>query len=273
VVAKNTDTSGVNLDQLVSIIMPAKDTGKYIAAAIESVIAQDYRWWELLVVDDQSLDRTAEIVKEYAAADSRIMYLSLGAGGPTGASAARNHATRISRGRYIAFLDSDDIWYPNKLSIQLGALDSHKAAVCYSEYKRMSEDGIVGKRAVHIPASTCYKELLKSNVIGCLTAMYDTTATGKAFLPEVTVESFHYFEDYAMWLRIARQLTDRREVFVGVQEPLAIYRLRRGSISHRKWKAAQYTWRVYRRIEGLPLHTAIYYFCHYAVEGFKKYLI
>jgi teichuronic acid biosynthesis glycosyltransferase TuaG len=114
---------------------------------------------------------------------------------------------------------------------------------------------------------------LKSNVIGCLTAIYDTTAAGKTLLPEVTAESLHYFEDYAMWLRIAREVTDRRKVFVGVQEPLANYRLRRGSISHRKWKAAQYTWRVYRRIERLPLHAAIYYFCHYAVQGLRKYSI
>jgi len=273
VVAKNTDTSGVNLDQLVSVIMPAKDTGKYIAAAIESVIAQDYPWWELLVVDDQSRDGTAEIVKGYAAGDSRIRYLPLSAGGPTGASAARNHATRKSRGRYIAFLDSDDIWYPNKLSIQLGALKSHKAALCYSGYKKMSEDGTVGKRAVQVPASTCYKELLKSNVIGCLTAIYDTTAAGKALLPEVTSKSLHYFEDYAMWLRIARGLNDRRKMFVGIQEPLAIYRLRSGSISYRKWRAARYTWRVYRHIERLPLHAAIYYFCHYAVQGLRKYSI
>ena len=253
--------------------MPAKNTGDYIAAAIESVIAQDYPTWELLIADDHSSDDTAKIVRGYAAGDSRIRYLPLSAGGPTGASAARNHATRMSRGRYIAFLDSDDIWYPNKLSIQLGALESHKAALCYSGYKKMSEDGTVRRRAVQVPATTCYRELLKSNVIGCLTAIYDTTAAGKAFLPEVTAKSLHYFEDYAMWLRIGRELNDGREVFVGIQQPLAIYRVRKGSISHRKWKAAQYTWRVYRRIECLPLHTAIYYFCHYAVHGFKKYAI
>jgi teichuronic acid biosynthesis glycosyltransferase TuaG len=263
----------VKMGQLVSVIMPAQDTGNYIGAAIESVIAQDYPCWELLVVDDRSRDDTAEIAKLYAARDPRVKYLSLALGGPTGASAARNYATRMSRGRYIAFLDSDDVWYSNKLSIQLRALESHKAAVCYSGYRKMSEDGTVGERAVEVPASTCYEELLKSNVIGCLTAIYDTTAAGKTLLPEVTAEFLHYFEDYAMWLRIAREVTDRRKVFVGVQEPLANYRLRRGSISHRKWKAAQYTWRVYRRIERLPLHAAIYYFCHYAVQGFRKYSI
>jgi teichuronic acid biosynthesis glycosyltransferase TuaG len=267
------NTSVAIPDRLVSVVMPAKDTGNYIASAIESVVAQDYPWWELLVVDDQSRDGTTEIVKGYAARDSRIKYLSMAAGGPTGASAARNHATRTSRGRYIAFLDSDDVWYPNKLSTQLGALQSHKAALCYSGYRKMSEDGTVGERAIQVPASTSYRELLKSNVIGCLTAIYDTKAAGKVFLPEVTAESCHYFEDYAMWLRIARELTNEKKAFVGVQEPLAIYRLRRGSISYRKWKAAQYTWRVYRRIECLPLHAAIYYFCHYAVEGFKKYAI
>jgi glycosyltransferase involved in cell wall biosynthesis len=270
---KIANMSRMNLDQLVSIVMPAKNAGNYIGAAIESVIAQDYPWWELLVVDDQSRDSTADIVRGFAAEDSRIRCLSLSAGGPTGASAARNHATRISRGRYIAFLDSDDIWYFNKLSIQLRALESHKAALCYSGYRKMSEDGIVGKRVVKVPASTCYSELLKSNVIGCLTAIYDTTAAGKVLLPEVTAESFHYFEDYAMWLRIARELTDRRGVIVGVQEPLAIYRLRKGSISYRKWRAARYTWRVYRRIECLPLHAAIYYFCHYAAQGLRKYSI
>jgi len=137
----------------------------------------------------------------------------------------------------------------------------------------MSEDGIVGKRVVKVPASTCYSELLKSNVIGCLTAIYDTTAAGKVLLPEVTAESSHYFEDYATWLRIARELTDGRKTFVGLQEPLAIYRLRKGSISYCKWRAARYTWRVYRHIECLPLHAAIYYFCHYAAHGLRKYSI
>jgi glycosyltransferase involved in cell wall biosynthesis len=273
VVAKNRNTSPMNLNQLVSVIMPAKDTGNYIAAAIESVIAQDYLAWELLVVDDHSRDRTAEIVKGYAARDSRILYLPLDARGSTGVSAARNHATRMSRGRYLAFLDSDDIWYPTKLSTQLGALEAHKAPLCYSGYRKMSEDGTVARRAVQVPATICYWELLKSNVIGCSTAIYDTTAAGKVLLPEATGQCSPYFDDYAMWLRIARELNETRGFFVGIQEPLALYRLRRGSISNDKWRAARYTWRVYRHMEGLSLLSSLYYFCHYAVHGSKKYFM
>ncbi len=259
-------------DALVSVIMPAKDAGRYIEAAIESVVAQDYRSWELLAIDDHSLDHTADIIKAYAARDPRVVYSPMPAGAK-GVAAARNYGIRLARGRYIAFLDSDDIWDSRKLSIQLGAMKSRGAALCYCAYRKMYEDGSVGSGAVEVPQSTAYGDLLRSNVIGCSTAVFDASVVGKIFMPEVATESAHYFEDYATWLRIARELDKKDEPFVGINQPLVIYRVRKGSISQDKLRAARYTWRVYRRIEGISLHRAIYYFCHYAVRGFRKYLI
>lgn len=263
----------MNPDRLVSVIMPAKDSGRYIEAAIESVVAQEYPWWELLVIDDHSVDQTAEITISYSARDPRVVHLPLGAADAKGAAAARNHGISQARGRYIAFLDSDDLWYPKKLSIQLAALESRNAVLCYSGYRKMYDDGSVGRGVIQVPQTTSYSDLLNSNVIACSTVVFDTSVVGKIFVPEVVAESAHYFEDYAMWLRIARKLVKRERSFVGINEPLVIYRVRKGSISHDKWRAARYTWRVYRRIEGIPFHSAMYHFCHYAVRGVRKYLI
>jgi teichuronic acid biosynthesis glycosyltransferase TuaG len=257
---------------LVSVIMPARDAGRYIGAAIESVVAQDYPCWELLVIDDHSVDQTAEIIKAYAAEDARVVYLPIPADAK-GVAAARNHGIRQARGRYIACLDSDDIWDARKLSVQLAAMESRSAVLCYCGYRKMYDDGSVGRNAVEVPQGTCYNDLLKSNVIGCSTAIFDTSVVGKIFMPEVATESAHYFEDYAMWLRIARKLIKREESLVGINEPLVFYRVRKGSVSRHKFRAARYTWRVYRRVEGISLHRAVYYFCHYAVQGLRKYSI
>jgi teichuronic acid biosynthesis glycosyltransferase TuaG len=259
-------------DALVSVIMPAKDAGRYIGAAIESVIAQDYRCWELLVIDDHSVDQTAKIIKAYAAGDERVVYSSIPANAK-GVAAARNHGIRQARGRYIALLDSDDIWNSKKLSIQLATMASRSAALCYCAYRKMYDDGSVGSGTIEVPQSTSYDDLLKSNVIGCSTAIFDTTVVGKVFMPEVATESAHYFEDYALWLRIARKLVTKEESIVGINEPLAIYRVRKGSLSQDKFRAARYTWRVYRRIERISFYKAMYHFCHYALRGFRKYLI
>jgi glycosyltransferase involved in cell wall biosynthesis len=253
--------------------MPAKDADRYIGGAIGSVVAQDYPRWELLAIDDHSIDRTAEVIKAYAAKDPRVVYLPMGTVGATGAAAARNRGIRQARGRYIAFLDSDDIWDIRKLSIQLAAMESQSAALCYCAYRKMYDDGSVGTGTVEVPQSTSYNDLLKSNVIGCSTAIFDTRAIGKLFMPERRKESGEYFDDYAMWLRIARESFRKGQPLIGINEPLVIYRVRKGSISNDKRRAARYTWRVYRRIEGMSFYSAAYHFCHYAVRGFRKYLI
>lgn len=266
------NTSAVGSDGLVSVVVAAKNVDRYVGIAIESVLAQDYQRWELLVIDDHSGDRTAEIILSYAAKDPRVKYLPM-RGSATGLVAVRNHGIRQAQGRYIAFLDGDDIWTSKKLSIQLAAMESRSAAVCYCGYRKMYDDGTVGSGVVAVPETISYKELLKSNVIGASTAIFDTKAVGKVTMPEIATESAYYFEDYARWLRIAGKLAKGADALIGINEPLVIYRVRKGSISQHKWRAARYTWRVYRRIEGIPLHSALYNFCHYAARGFRKYLI
>ena len=257
---------------LVSVVMAAKNVDRYLRAAIDSVLAQDNGWWELLVVDDHSVDKTAEITKSYAARDPRIIHLPMNANA-TGLVAVRNYGIRKARGRYIAFLDGDDVWEARKLSVQLRAMESQGAALCCCGYRKMYDDGTVGGGVVQVPESISYSELLKSNVIGASTAIFDTNAVGKVIMPEIATESDYYFEDYARWLRIAGKLASGKGALIGVNEPLVIYRVRRGSISQYKWRAARYTWRVYRRIERVPLHSAVYHFCHYVLRGLGKYLI
>ncbi|MDR0731881.1 MAG: glycosyltransferase, partial [Treponema sp.] len=167
-----------------------------------------------------------------------------------------------ARGRYIAFLDSDDLWLPDKLEKQLALFADEQTAIAFSNYEKITEAGVRNGRVVRSPAAVSYGKLLKSNYIGNLTAMYDTHKTGKLFFEH----SRH--EDYVLWLSIlAKGFTARN---TGAVE--ALYRVRAGSVSARKRDAAKWQWRIYRRHLKLPLPYSVCLFCCYMASGFLKYL-
>jgi teichuronic acid biosynthesis glycosyltransferase TuaG len=240
---------------LVSIITPSYNSSQFISFAIQSVLAQTFSDWEMIIVDDCSTDHSVDIIQKFVETDSRIRLIKLVVN--SGASIARNSALEAAKGRYIAFLDSDDIWLPGKLQRQLRFMIANDCVFLYSAYERIDEKGrAIGR--VGVPEMVSYSDLLKTCSIGCLTAIYDTQYFGKVFMPEVRMRN-----DLGLWLRLLRKV----DYACGLNEVLAQYRVRGDSISANKRVAAMHTWRLYRDIEKLPFWKASYYFAHYAVRG------
>lgn len=243
---------------LVSVITPVFNCARFIGETIESVRAQTHADWELICVDDGSSDGSSEIVQFYVEQDSRIRLIRLDAN--AGAAVARNTALESASGRYIAFLDGDDVWLPTKLKIQLDYMQKNNATFCFSAYARVNElnDVIC---TVGVPLQVTYHELLKTSVIGCLTAIYDTRFFGKVPMPLTRKR-----QDFALWL----QLLKRTDCARGIPEVMALYRVRRGSMSANKFDAARYTWNIYRNVEGFGFWRSFYYFANYGVRGLLR---
>ena len=239
--------------------MPLYNAKEFVREAIDSVLAQSHADWELLVVDDCSNDGSVQIVREYAESDKRIRLFCLEQN--SGPAVARNRAIAEATGRYIAFLDADDLWLPHKLQRQLEFMEANDLAFTYSGYGVIDEEGreIATFRP---PQSLTYRSLLKTNPIGCLTAIYDTQKLGKVYMPDILKR-----QDYGLWLKILKRIDTAR----GLTESLALYRKRKNSVSSNKLKAAFYQWKIYRKVEGLGLFESMFYFMHYAYNGFKKY--
>lgn len=243
----------------VSIITPCYNAGAYLSQTIQSVLAQSYPDWELLLVDDCSTDDTASIIQQFSVKDSRIKYFRTDrpSGSPT---LPRNMGVENALGRYIAFLDSDDAWLPDKLEKQVKLLEDKRVAIAFSDYEKMSEDGERNSRVVKAPLKVNYKQLLRGNVIGCLTAMYDTAKVGKMYFMQ------HTHEDYILWLSILK----KGFVAVNTGTVEALYRVRRNSVSSNKLKVLSWQWDIYRNVEKVGLLKAMYYFAHYAYKAYRK---
>ena len=183
---------------LVSVVMPAYNCAKYIAQAIVSVQDQSLKDWELLVMDDASGDETASIVLELAKADPRIKLHT----NPTnmGTAQCRNRAMQISRGQYIAYLDSDDIWHPEKLERQLARMKQSQADLVYCAYGYIDEDGIPSSKRFDVLEQTSIRQMLIRNVIGCSTVMVT-----KEIAQQYRFSSQYHFEDYVFWLALLKE--------------------------------------------------------------------
>lgn len=246
---------------LVSIITPLYNCETFIAATIESVLAQTYENWEMLIVDDKSSDNSLQIARLYAKQEKRIKITELDKN--SGAAIARNTAIKSANGRYIAFLDSDDLWMEDKLEIQIKYMVEKDISFTYTAYDKMDENGNFRGR-ISVPTRVTYDDLLNTNSIGCLTAIYDVKRLGKMYMPNIKRR-----QDYALWLKLLKV----EEQAFGLDIPLAGYRVRNNSISSNKLRATLYQWRVYRDIEQLNLFKSIYHLINYSYYGFKKYRI
>ena len=242
---------------LISVIMPAWNAARYLAEAVASVRAQTFADWELLIVDDASTDDTAALCRRLAAGDARIRVVRNETN--LGAAAARNRALALARGTWIAFLDSDDRWQPEKLARQLALAEKTGAALVYTAYAMFTDDG---RRMVYdVPARVDYAGLLRENVIGCSTVLLRRDALGDR---RFTTEFYH--EDYVLWLELLRSGCRA----VGCVEPLTDWRMTAASRSYDKRRAAKNRWRIYREAEGLGLGRSLRAFAVYAVRGVRK---
>ena len=249
-------------NNLVSIITPVYNASRFIDETIKSVQAQTYKEWEMILVDDCSTDNSYDIIKKYSKDDERIKYIKLEKN--SGAAVARNTAIANSKGRYIAFLDSDDIWYEDKLEKQINFMKDKNIGFSFTSYELMSEDGELLNKTIKVPSKIDYNNYLKNTIIGCLSVIIDKEKIGDFRMPNIRAN-----QDMATWLYIMR---DRNCVAYGLNECLAKYRLVNGSISNNKVKAAKSVWNVYRNIENLSLIKSSYVFVGYVINAVLKRL-
>ncbi|MGP4079006.1 glycosyltransferase family 2 protein [Pseudalkalibacillus sp. R45] len=250
-----------NNQELVSVITAAYNCAKFIKSTIQSVQAQTYENWEMIIVDDCSKDNTAEVILAEAENDPRIKYIKLEKN--SGAAVARNTAINEAKGKFIAFLDSDDQWVPHKLERQISYMKENDYAFTFTGYRIIDEEGEPTDQVVQIPKEIDYEGLLKNTIIGCLTVVVNKEKTGHFQMPNIRTR-----QDFALWLLILK----RGFKAYGIQEELALYRKVKGSISSNKIKAAKQNWYVYRKIENLGLVKAMWVFGNYAYTSLKKTL-
>lgn len=248
------------MEPLVSIITAAYNSGKTIDETIRSVIRQDFGSWEMIIVDDASTDNTVELIENHINNDSRIKLIRNREN--MGPAMARNRGLQEAVGRYIAFIDSDDLWLEHLLSRTITLMEKEHLPFVFSSYQRISENGTKNFGSFIVPARVDYDKLLKTNYISCLTAVYDSEIIGKRYFET----KMPIFEDYYYWLTI---LKDGYTAY-GQQEVLACYRIRRGSVSRDKRDKYKYIWAIHDRIDELPLWRKIYLIICYMLYGVKK---
>ena len=242
---------------MVSIIMPTYNSSRYITQSIESVRRQTYLHWELLITDDCSQDNTRELIKQFQQIDSRIKLFTSKVNG--GAGCARNNSIAEAKGRFIAFLDSDDMWAPKKLELQIEFMKANKIGLSYTAYQKIDSQGN-SQGIITPPKQTTYSKLLYGNVIGCLTAIYDTAIVGKKYMPTIRKR-----QDMGLWLDILKDIPHAESL----SDVLASYRHDSG-MTKNKFKILKWQWVFYRDVLKFNILKASYYFLFYAINGLVK---
>lgn len=246
-------------DGLISIIVPVYNVKKYILETIDCVCRQTYKNWELLLVEDGSTDGTDRLLQEYVAAggDGRVRLIVSGVN--EGAAGARNRGLAQAAGRYIAYLDADDLWEPLKLERELAFMKEKRAAFAFTGYEFADENGRGMGRIVHVPERLTYCQALKNTTIFTTTVMFDTALIPKELLAMPEVKS----EDTALWWKVLR----RGYVAYGLDENLVKYRRPGKSLSSNKLEAMRRIWHLYRREEGLGVLSSAWNFCFWAARA------
>lgn len=246
---------------LVSVIMPAYNAAPFIEEAISSVVNQTMTDWELFVIDDCSKDNSFQLAQELATNDLRIHVIKNDVN--LGCASTRNRGIGLARGQYIAFLDSDDIWLPEKLERQMAKIQESGAGICYCSYGIIGASGEKVKADYLVPETAEFRNILMENYIQC-SAMLICADIVRMFM--FNTEFYH--EDYILGLDMLRS----GEKAVGCKEILLNWRYLENSRSFNKKKSAMNRWRIYRNYLKLPLYKAAYLFLGYAFAGLRKYL-
>ena len=250
------------MNDLVSIIMASYNSSIYIKEAISSVKKQTYKNWELIISDDGSIDNTVLIIKQEAQNDKRIRILTSSKN--FGAAVARNKALELTKGRYIAFLDSDDLWSAEKLEKQIKFMQKRNAWMCFTNYDLINESGEY-KKTINVPKIVTYNDFLKKPITCTHSIVFDTNFIDKKilFMPEV-----RRGQDAATWLKVLKTGV----IGHGLNISLCSYRRHSGSLSSNKVKALRRTWYLYRNIEKLSFPYSCVCFTSYIINAIKKYI-
>ncbi len=248
------------MQKLVSIITPSYNSSSFILQTIQSVVDQTYSNFELIIVDDCSADNTSEIIKKHQKEDSRIHFIQLEEN--SGPAIARNKGIEKATGSYMTFLDADDIWKSDFIEKSIQTIDRTGVPFVFSSYERRDEDLNPLLDDFIVPNKVTYKDILKSNSISCLTAFLDIEQLGKKYMPLIRKR-----QDMGLWLRYLKEI----DYAYGIEEPLAIYRIRKSSLSRDKKALIKYQWEFYTKVEELGFLSSIYYMVQWMARGFLKY--
>jgi teichuronic acid biosynthesis glycosyltransferase TuaG len=243
---------------LVSIVTPSWNVARLIGATIESVQAQTLTDWELVVADDCSTDETAAVVQSYTEKDPRVHLIRQPRNG--GPALARQAAIARAQGRFVAFLDSDDLWLPPKLQRQVAFAREQRAPLSFTAFRRINESGSITGRLIPAPRSLSYDQLLKNTSIATLTALVDRDITGPIAMKNEP------YDDFCLWLSILKP----GRLAHGLNEDLARYRVRGVSVSSRPLRSAGWVWHIYRNVERLPLLQSTWCFAHWGARAWLK---
>ena len=246
------------MNPLVSIITPTFNSQEFLEQTINSILDQSYKNWELILVDDASSDNTLQIINEYISHYNNIILLQNKSN--QGAGVSRNKGILAAKGDYIAFLDADDLWKPNKLELQINYMLKNKLDVCFSSYDLIDEDGNKLNKRVNALEKLTYKKLLRSNYLGNLTGIYNCKTLGKIQSPKLRKR-----QDWLLWLAAIKK---SGKPAVGIQESLAFYRVRKNSISSNKIDLIKYNFQVYYKGLGFSLLKSAGYFILFLFEQF-----
>ena len=231
----------------VSIITPTYNSEAFIAQNIASVLNQTYSDWEHIIVDDCSYDKTVQVIENFKRDEPRIRLIQLKQN--SGAGVARNTAIKAAQGQYIAFLDADDAWHPEKLKQQISFMQEYQFPFTFTAYQHQTPKGVLLSTVSIPPKTLTYRKALLKNPIGCLTVIYDTHYFGKQFMPKVRKR-----QDFALWLNLLKKSDGH-----GLQQVLAYYTIGNQSISSNKLDLIKYEWHIYRNVENLGLFTSLFY--------------
>lgn len=246
------------MNELVSVIMPVYNGERYLREALDSALNQTYKELEIVVVDDASTDSTPEILQEFA---DRLRTIRLEKN--QGAAVARNKALEAAKGRYVAFLDSDDRWYPEKIQRQLELLQDKGAGFGYTNYERMDGSGRLLAGKLPFSDRVTYRQLLRNTLIATSTVMVDRKQMGDFRMPLMRSG-----QDYATWLQLLR----KTDAAYGLPEVLMRYRMRNDSLSSGKWRSIGQVWQVQTRLEHIPVVSAAWNTIYFCLNALKKHV-
>lgn len=248
-------------EDLVSIVVPVYNSGKFIKETVETVKAQDYQNWELLLVNDCSTDNSKEEIKKYEKEDNRIRLIDLREN--SGAAIARNTGMKEAKGKYIAFLDADDLWENTKLKKQIEFMQKNNYEFTYTGYEFADENGNKIGKVVKVPEKINYKQALKNTTIFTSTVIFNVDKLGKEL---ISMPKVRRGQDTATWWKVLKTGI----VAYGLQESLSMYRRSNNTLSSNKIKALKRTWNLYRNVEKLSFFSSLYNFAWYCFNAVKR---